>query len=367
MAARHGGLLGRCLWMGWAWLLATSPARAQASSSDEQRRFAVEYQAPNGCPDALALIAAIASRSPGASAVAPEAAAVRFRVELSVDGHDTLWVDLPEGSSRREFEANSCAEALESMAVIASMVLEADPKARLSATEAAVPSAPAAGQPAPSVVVEPIPAAKRPAPPAPAPLAPAARRENEIARAPGRDHRSRKLRFSVSAGGALEAAVAPSPPWGATAGVEASLTRARFLAPSLRAETFVSSKGVERTARGEGSFWLWTGRLSACPVRLALAQPFRLLPCLAFDAGSLHAQGGGAATHTKKQTMPWLAGGAMLRAQLDVWRGLSLEASGSVRALARRDSFIFSRPDSLVYAVPALSWGLAAGVSLRLP
>jgi hypothetical protein len=63
--------------------------------------------------------------------------------------------------------------------------------------------------------------------------------------------------------------------------------------------------------------------------------------------------------------MPWWAGGLSLLAELALGQQVALEAGVDGKLLARRDHFVF-RPDSPVYAVPAFSFGLGAGVLLRL-
>ena len=52
--------------------------------------------------------------------------------------------------------------------------------------------------------------------------------------------------------------------------------------------------------------------------------------------------------------------------KLDLVRAVTLEASGGLKVLARRDTFVF-RPASLVYEVPRWSLGLGLGLSLRVP
>src|SRR4051794_19516907 len=83
-------------------LLLALPTRAQlpapAAVPPEQRSFSLDYYPHPGCPDTLSVIAAIQARSPKATSVARDSAAVQLRLELGADGQSRLWVDLPEGS-----------------------------------------------------------------------------------------------------------------------------------------------------------------------------------------------------------------------------------------------------------------------------
>lgn len=114
------------------WLGAVGPdAPAQAPA---ERGYSLEYRAAAGCPDAAAMAQAIETRTPGALQAPSNSAAVKLRVEVRDDGTSTLWIELPEGVSRREFPQAACAEAVTSMAVIASMVLEAEVSERAATT-----------------------------------------------------------------------------------------------------------------------------------------------------------------------------------------------------------------------------------------
>src|SRR5439155_15243020 len=126
-----------------------------------------------------------------------------------------------------------------------------------------------------------------------------------------------------------------------------------------------SVPAVARAAVGEATFQLVTGRLSACPARLALVSRLSAVPCATFDAGSLRAAGRGAVEDAHSRRMPWLAGGVSLRLEFALSRWLSLEGSASLRALAYHDLFVFL-PSSRVYQVPAWSAGLGAGIALAV-
>lgn len=344
-------------------LLASRGTRA--ADDDEARNFFLEYRTPRDCPDAAAFVAAIQARAPTARSVASDSAALRFRVEVSNDGVSTLWVDLPEGSSRRQFQAASCAEAVASMAVIASMVLEAPPAARLSSTETA-------GDAARESATESAPAPMPARPPVPATVPePAARTLDRLVPTPTRatnakpDQRSAPS-WAVAVGGALETAVAPTPPLGLTVGIDASWNRLGWWSPDVRTELLATATTATRSPEGDATFRLVAARAYGCPVRLSISAQLRILPCIVLEGGSLRVAGGGAALNSRTASMPWLAGGVAIRGQLRVWRGVSFEGSAGLTSLARRDRFVF-RSDVPIYHLPPESLGLALGLNVRLP
>jgi hypothetical protein len=344
---------------------ASAQGPVQAALPPEQRSFALDYHAHVGCPDALSMVAAIQARSPAATSVARESAAVQLKIELAADGQSRLWVDLPEGSFRRQFLAETCDEAVASIALIASMVLEAEPAQRSAMTElsplaappgqdgGAAPLEPTAAATAPPSAL-PAPTPPPPVPPSPPPLPPSALSEPS------------RLRWALVASTALETAVAPTPPFGAMAGLEGRFDRAPRWSPSLRLELMATLTSTVQTPAGDGSFRLLAGRLQGCPLQLTLAKSLRLVPCALVEVGSLQAQGGGAALNVQAPSMLWLAFGGALRAQLDLIPALALEGTLSATALAEHAKFVLLN-SSLVYQVPVGSFGAGLGILLRLP
>jgi hypothetical protein len=107
---------------------------AHAPSAAE-RGYSLQYQAAEGCPDASVLSRAIETRVPGARLQPAERAAVRLRVELRRDGSSTLWLELPEGASRREFPRAACSSTVKTIGIIASMLLDADASERFATAQ----------------------------------------------------------------------------------------------------------------------------------------------------------------------------------------------------------------------------------------
>ena len=118
--------------MWWAGLANVPPPAPHAA----ERSFSLAYTAPASCPSAEALAQSIEARTPGAWQQPTREAAVQLRVQLRDDGRSTLWVELPEGVSRREFPHAECARTANTIAIISAMLLDADTLERPSKAQA---------------------------------------------------------------------------------------------------------------------------------------------------------------------------------------------------------------------------------------
>ncbi len=343
--------------MTW-WGLASVDAPGPGSAS---RSYSLEYRAAATCPDAAAMAEAIETRTPGAAQETVDRASVRLQVELREDGTSALWIDLPEGSSTREFPQAPCAEAMASLAVIASMVLEADASERAATTQSVMerfdPTAPPTAAPSPSAEPQRALAAV----PAPATAPP---RSNKATPIPNRA----PTRVAVSAGMILETAVASGAALGGSAGIAAWLepSTSRIWLPRIHAEVIATLPATEHADQGDVRLQLLAGRLHLCPIRVPLGKAAQLVPCLTGDAGTLRARGTGETLNPRTRTMPWLGLGGTVRAQLALGSAFSLESWLGVRGLARGDTFIFN-PDSVAYEVPNWSVGAGLGLAITLP
>jgi hypothetical protein len=305
---------------------------------------------------------AIEERSIGATQVELALASVHFTVELGASGTSQLWVDLPEGSFRREFQAPTCAEAVATVAVIAAMVLDAAPAARREMADVSASASPPEPVPPPPEEKPKEPPAEPKQAPAPK-LAAEPRRQTRPPRAAAP---ASKLRWTLTLGGALETAVAPTPPVGVMGGIEAFSERSGWWTPDLRASLLVTTTATEHVTGGDGKFRLIAGHLGTCPWRVPLGPSLRLLPCAAVEAGSLRAEGGGAAQNLRSTTMPWLAAAVAARALLRLAGPVALEAGVEGKLLVRHDTFVF-RPESLlVYRVPLVSLNVGLALVLTL-
>lgn len=360
----RGGGLG-CIGLGafLTTLSASLAASAQESSdlANTDRSYALDYRAAAGCLSAERVREAIAARAVGATSTDAAQASIRFTLELRANGDSSLWVDLREGSFRRDFHAESCVEAVESMAVIAAMVIDTAPAERRALTAVAATEVAAASESETSPPVAellPLPdALPRPLPAALLPTAPDRRFLQPKAVEPV------GWGWAVAAGTAFETAVAPSPPLGVTAALQTWRALGDWWTPSIRLSVLstVSSAARAVDADADGSFRLLAGRLALCPFRRTWRSALHAEVCADFEVGSLHAQGEGQVRNPQAQTMLWLAPGLSLRAQLDLGARWGVEMVAGGKRLLRRDQFVFY-PSSPIYDVPATSFDLGAGV-----
>lgn len=292
--------------------------------------FAVSYHAAEECPNQATFEAAILARAPSAKKAEPGSAAqVLFEADLS--SSPRLRVSTRDGTSQdREIVAEGCTEAMQSMAIIAAMILDAQPTPP-------VPPALMAREPPPA------PSAVRDEPAPPAPAAP-----------------RRRLGWSVNIAGVAESAAAPTTALGAAAGGELRSTARGLVSPSARLSlVFAQAARVEADA-GDARFRLVLGRAHLCGLRLAAGRGGLRL-CTLLEGGALLGQGIGA-RNERSQTMPWIGAGVAALGSFELAEGVALELGAGARALLVRDRFVFS-PQQTIHQVPDLAWNLALGLS----
>jgi hypothetical protein len=349
----RGSYVARYLRAHWAALaLCCLTPRAHASGA-LPAGSSVEYSAPEGCPGRAEFIASILASVPQAVISASAGASIHFRVELS-GGAGTLWIELENGSSRRDIREASCQDALASMALIAAMVIEAEPAQRLSVADVrGAPMKKSAPAVQPSSNAEVVPTVATAPAEAAAALPPS--------RATGTGHVPPGV--SVALGFMAESAVRTMSPPGIAAGAELSRKSASGWGAVGRAELLATLAATEHRQDGNVKLRLLAGRLSACALR-QLSLAWYLLPCFTFDVGKLYAAGADV-LDAEQTTMPWLAFGLLLGARFDVQTSWGVEGTLGAKLLARHDRFYF-RPDSTVYDVPRLSVGATAGIRFRV-
>jgi hypothetical protein len=342
---------------------------AFAGDARAEREFSIEYRAAKGCPAQSEFEAAVVSRVPGARVVSMERARVRFRVTLSdatENTSSTISIELTDGtSSTRSVSNASCADAAESMAVIAAMVLEGQRSAQEVDTTPTLLAERAARSP---------PSAAEPNQPKPQPATPAlAQARNEARVVPhdlgGSEDRRRPNAATVRTGAALsgswESEVAPVAPLGVLGSLEVRWELASIWSPSLRLGLLYTASASETSVDGVGTFRLLTGRASLCPVRLAHVRAFRLFACADVDVGQLHGEGS-QTLNERTQNMLWLAAGPAVRGEVPLGSMWALEGLFGVRGLANHDRFVFAG-GAIVHDVAPVSVGVGIGVSARLP
>ena len=140
--------------------------------------------------------------------------------------------------------------------------------------------------------------------------------------------------------------------------------------PRIQGEALASFPATVQATQGAVKLGLVAGRLHLCPLRWPIVASLAVVPCVTGDLGVLRARGVGATLNPQTPTMPWLALGGTMRAQLALGRVVGLESWLGLRGLVRADTFVFGpseKPDSTAYQVPRWSLGAGIGLTLALP
>jgi len=333
--------------LGLTWGLAD--AAAPGASGPSGPSFSLSYRPAAGCPTRESFEAAILARAP-AGRPAVDAAQADLLVDASfTDGvgrKGQLHVASRDGTSQdREIDADDCAEAVQSMAVIVGMILDAQPR-----PPAIVPSQ-----------AEPSPIEPEKPELAPAPVAPRATPSMNVA--PARPVEARSLWLGAGVAGGIEGAAAPGAMPVAMIFGELGSTRRAALTPSLRLELVAGQAPDVVTSAGDARFRLALGRVYGCGLRVSRARA-DLRFCTVLEGGWLFARGMGRALNQRSQQMPWLGAGLGGVGGLRLTARWHLDVQAAARALAVHDEFIFA-PDVRVHQVPIITWSFSLGVAYR--
>ena len=306
--------------------------------------FSVTYEAAADCPTQAAFEAAIVARSPRARKI-DAAADVRFEVTLhAAPGRRQLRVVLADGTvSEREIADDSCTESMQSMAIMAAMILDAQQRQASKTSPDATPAAPVPG-PASAPV------------PTRAPVVPREAEQRSVKANP------RRSWLGIAVGAVAEGAAAPTPAFGATLGVELGLERSGVVSPSLRLSGVFAQAKVVETDVGDARFRVVLTRMLLCGLRLGDAER-SLRVCSLVDGGALLASGLNA-RNQRSQAMPWLSFGLGVVGAMSVTGPVSLEVGGGARGMVVHDPFIFS-PGQPVHEVPVFTWNFWLGLNYR--
>jgi hypothetical protein len=169
----------------------------------------------------------------------------------------------------------------------------------------------------------------------------------------------------VGAGGSGAFGVAPSVVPDLVAFVEVSRTGESVVSPSLRAGLDYGTSGDTNVPGVAGGLNLvhTVGTLDGCPVVLRPG-PFRLSPCVRFEAGAVSASGVGLVPD-RSAVRPWAAAGALgLVRYVTPFRGF-VELSGGVRAPFVRDRFYFE-PDTTAFRASAVNGFVGAALGFTI-
>ncbi|MEO8917903.1 MAG: hypothetical protein ABI488_10785 [Polyangiaceae bacterium] len=319
-------------------LLASARAHADAFGPT-----LLEYRAPADCPTVADFQHSVQRRS----------ARIRFvdegshdrALSISLQQHGAavegeLRLVEADGSLRqRSLRFTSCPEAVEGLALIATVSL--DPQALLESP----PPDPPAASPAPPALAPP----KRHTEPEPPPAAP---------------KRARSEGIEISLGAQFQAYLhlVPQAALGGEAYFDVNFRPAQRFSPLLRgAFTHVERRGIGEGS-GEANFALTVGTLSVCPWRIGGAL-LEVRPCAWASGGALRSW---SSKTTKPQALTsqyWAWGGSAL-AFARVAEAIEIVADIGVGAPLSQDHFVFE--GSTFWNTPTLYVSAGLGLRVRL-
>jgi len=329
------------------------PVLASADAAGVE--FKLDYADHVGCPSATDFRKRVEARVPTSRPAVTKAAKISFRIDFAQEGDalfGNLWIAVDdEIRSHRRIPAASCSDAVDSMAVIAAIALEAndvplDPEVR-SETERASPTK---ASPTPTQTAT----SAAPSPPDTTATLPIVPMASSTARAP--------IEGRAVAGGVLVTGVAPVV--FASPGVEAG-GELRWNAGKLRgrAEALYVPPVTVSVAGGEAVFHLLAARTLFC-VSVFEAGRLSLNGCAGLDAGQLAGTGQGVQNGSTRHAV-WLGAGLSSVPEIALTRALSLELGASLRILGSHDTFVFLPNSVRVHEVPQVSGDFGLGISIR--
>ena len=307
---------------------------APAGAAAQPAPLRLDYEVAAGCPDAGAFTTEVRARAPRSAGLAHRAIAVRITSSssgspgaASFEGSVVITDDTGVIPSRA-VRGDTCDEVVRALALTVAMTLDPEENAE-AVTILAAPPPPL--EPA-------LPPPEKP---------------------PGAQAFSARSGVHLSAGvrGGAESGVGPrlAPAFGVYADVAVG-----NLAVRLGAVRAVSPL-VERGA-GAARFARTTATLDACPLRWRPSASLALVPCAAFEIGSLSSEGQ-ATVDPESVARLWSAVGLVERLVWEPAGPLVFELEGRALVPLTRDRFYFRPADDVFEAsILVFSAGLTAGV-----
>jgi hypothetical protein len=336
-------------------------AAAQSAAQPESVRVSVTVEADAGCATAAALAEQVHARSQRIEFVEDTGDIPRLRVAIGApvarERVAELSVRWPDGRhSERRLSAESCAAALDALALLVAMTLDpaalAGTQAEPPPTQPATPQPEAAETPSSTDDAASRAAIVSPPPNAPAPSVPTA---NE-------PHPLRVRHVAVGASAQLASGPAPEAMPGFGVYGLLSLNGTPLWAPALQLQLARTWTNGLSEAGGDADFALDTAQLELCPAGVQLSS-FAARACVAAAIGRLSASGSNSyAPQTHHE--PWASLGGGLLVALGLGQA-ELQAGFELNRPLWRYEFAF-RPD-VFHRVPGLCWSGQIGAGVRFP
>ncbi len=341
-------LRARDLGCGLAILFGTGRATAVEAAAPPPERVRISYTLGADCPSPDAFERALDERLGSAWKAAPDELARSVLIaETTTDGGSHVQMNYDDSAGRqisRAVDAATCAEALDVMAVITAVALDAQVQ-EPAPTPPSVSPAPSAGAPL-SVVLPP--AEQR----APGPTSPSAAPHQPFVHELG-------VRLGLSSGFGTRVAFGVGAEWG--------LVGENGLA--LRVALEGRDTGSVPASDGRARFRALTLRSDFCAVTLVVSRAFGVPLCAGLEIGTLWAEGvldQPAVTFQKSSFTPWLAGVLSPRLRFVAGRAF-VELVPELRIPLVRHAFLFENPSRTAFEIPPVAFGAALSAGLRFP
>jgi hypothetical protein len=264
-------------------------------------------------------------------------------------------------SSALGFDDVDCAEVARSLSL--ALALAVDPEAMLAlppatSAKAASPKAPNKPEPKPQPELKPkAPARSRASTASHRIFSRSARRG---------DGGSNRLSWDVGAVAFIQASVAPEALVGAGLSARIETTRLGLLSGrSVTLQALAAKTGLIGPEAATADYRWLVARALVAPVSVAPSTATALRPSLVADVGAVSGTGRSIAVPST-DTGLWASIGVGLQFDARLSRRLSAGLSLNVQANLSRHRFVFDRPRSVVYEIPAASLGSTLGLSWRL-
>lgn len=342
-----------------ALLLATMPLRALAQPAAEPpadaagpQHVSLHYIGEPECPSEAEFVAQVTARVRRPVHWSSAGAVVHMVVIVRQAGdHANGTLEVVQRATeptRREFTAGSCEEVGSALALVAALAL--DPNARTDQLPALAPAAPTEPEPAAAPVPPPEVPPAATLKPSPAPVWKPAKPRTAYVVWLGPT-------LAAAAGYASEPLVAVGLSLGARA------IRPGF-SPGFQLTPLWGKTGTTGPEAAGGTFAWAMGRLEACPLQVALAQPLRFEPCAVAEIGRLSARGAAADITPVDRERWWFAAGASLSLHLSL--GSWFARLGAFALLpATRDEFVFGDPERSIHQASSVLVGGALGLGFQ--
>jgi hypothetical protein len=338
--------------------------------------FALEYEAPAGCPSREAFVEAVRERVPDAHE-SDKAGRLTFRVRIEPAGDRVRGsLAIGDGTAVRQVAHSPCADVANSMVLMIAIALSGERiagppgssgAANEGAEERTTDEAAEKPEKPPTPPATPAPAASGPAgTETKTETAPAAVTRTPERRGPEPRREGESLRAGVWGTAGLSGGVAPFPAVAVNGGAELELPWIAAVKPSVRAGVMHASGDTSVDGFGGAEFRLlaFAGRL--CPHAFSLSRRWALAACASLELGELTARGV-RTPNRRVERMPWFALGLAPRVELALNRVVSFEGELGVRGIVRHDRFVFEPEATEVYDVPRVAPHVSLGASARFP